>query len=152
MAPVLRVLVVDDSAVVRQGVLMLLERVPGMAVEVASDPLIARQKMKGQRPDVILLDLEMPRMDGLTFLRELPKVFRGAHVDSPHAQFLRGLDALVRGAVVDRLLALGPAAGTGLAVSAAPATGGPARSAAIASSSRLRWPNEATPASRLCGR
>ncbi|MFL5351749.1 chemotaxis response regulator protein-glutamate methylesterase [Archangium sp.] len=71
MAPVLRVLVVDDSAVVRQGVLMLLERVPGMAVEVASDPLIARQKMKSHRPDVILLDLEMPRMDGLTFLREL---------------------------------------------------------------------------------
>lgn len=71
MTPVLRVLVVDDSAVVRQGVLMLLERVPGMAVEVASDPLIARQKMKSQRPDVILLDLEMPRMDGLTFLREL---------------------------------------------------------------------------------
>ena len=38
MAPVLRVLVVDDSAVVRQGVLMLLENVPGMRVEVASDP------------------------------------------------------------------------------------------------------------------
>jgi two-component system chemotaxis response regulator CheB len=71
MAPVLRVLVVDDSAVVRQGVLTLLEHVPGMVVEVASDPLIARQKMKNQRPDVILLDLEMPRMDGLTFLREL---------------------------------------------------------------------------------
>jgi two-component system chemotaxis response regulator CheB len=71
MAPVLRVLVVDDSAVVRQGVLLLLENVPGMVVEAASDPLIARQKMKSQRPDVILLDLEMPRMDGLTFLREL---------------------------------------------------------------------------------
>ncbi|HEX5745184.1 MAG TPA: chemotaxis response regulator protein-glutamate methylesterase [Archangium sp.] len=71
MAPVLRVLVVDDSAVVRQGVLSLLQHVPGMVVEVASDPLIAKQKMKSQRPDVILLDLEMPRMDGLTFLREL---------------------------------------------------------------------------------
>jgi two-component system chemotaxis response regulator CheB len=71
MAEALRVLVVDDSAVVRQGVLMLLERVPGMVVEVASDPLIARQKMKSHRPDVVLLDLEMPRMDGLTFLREL---------------------------------------------------------------------------------
>ncbi|WP_375768444.1 chemotaxis response regulator protein-glutamate methylesterase [Archangium gephyra] len=71
MAPLLRVLVVDDSAVVRQGVLTLLEHVPGMVVEVASDPLIARQKMKSHRPDVILLDLEMPRMDGLTFLREL---------------------------------------------------------------------------------
>jgi len=71
MASVLRVLVVDDSAVVRQGVLLLLENVPGMVVEAASDPLIARQKMKSHRPDVILLDLEMPRMDGLTFLREL---------------------------------------------------------------------------------
>ncbi|AKJ08001.1 two-component system chemotaxis response regulator CheB [Archangium gephyra] len=71
MAAVLRVLVVDDSAVVRQGVLTLLENVPGMVVEVASDPLIAKQKMKSRRPDVILLDLEMPRMDGLTFLREL---------------------------------------------------------------------------------
>lgn len=71
MASVLRVLVVDDSAVVRQGVLLLLEDVPGMVVEAASDPLIARQKMRSRRPDVILLDLEMPRMDGLTFLREL---------------------------------------------------------------------------------
>lgn len=71
MAPVLRVLVVDDSAVVRQGMLMLLKHVPDMVVETASDPLIARQKMTGHRPDVILLDLEMPRMDGLTFLREL---------------------------------------------------------------------------------
>jgi two-component system chemotaxis response regulator CheB len=71
LAAVLRVLVVDDSAVVRQGVLMLLEHVPGMLAEVASDPLIAREKMKSHRPDVILLDLEMPRMDGLTFLREL---------------------------------------------------------------------------------
>ncbi|WPB78177.1 chemotaxis response regulator protein-glutamate methylesterase [Archangium violaceum] len=71
MASLLRVLVVDDSAVVRQGVLALLQHVPGMVVEVASDPLIAKQKMKSQRPDVILLDLEMPRMDGLTFLREL---------------------------------------------------------------------------------
>src|SRR5690242_7309862 len=71
MASLLRVLVVDDSAVVRQGVLALLQHVPGMVVEVALDPLIARQKMKSHRPDVILLDLEMPRMDGLTFLREL---------------------------------------------------------------------------------
>jgi len=71
MAEALRVLVVDDSAVVRQGVLMLLEPVPGMVVEVASDPLIAQQKMKSHRPDVLILDLEMPRMDGLTFLRQL---------------------------------------------------------------------------------
>ncbi len=71
MAVVLHVLVVDDSAVVRQGVRMLLEHDPGFEVTVASDPLIARQKMKSHRPDVIVLDLEMPRMDGLTFLREL---------------------------------------------------------------------------------
>ena len=68
----LHVLVVDDSAVVRQTVSAILDA-QGMTVTVASDPLIAMQKMKGQRPDVILLDIEMPRMDGLTFLRKIMK-------------------------------------------------------------------------------
>jgi len=62
---------VDDSAVMRQGMTAILSRVPGTSVMVAADPIIAREKMKRARPDVILLDLEMPRMDGLTFLREL---------------------------------------------------------------------------------
>jgi len=66
----MHVLVVDDSAVVRQTVSALLGA-QGVNVVVASDPLIAMQKMAAQRPDVILLDIEMPRMDGLTFLRKI---------------------------------------------------------------------------------
>ena len=66
-------LVVDDSAVVRQFMSALLSSEPGMSVAVAADPLIAMQKMETKWPDVIVLDLEMPRMDGLTFLRQLMK-------------------------------------------------------------------------------
>ncbi len=65
-----RVLVVDDSAVVRQALTAILSRA-GMAVAVASDPIIAMEKMRKERPDVVVLDLEMPRMDGLTFLRKV---------------------------------------------------------------------------------
>ncbi|HSB64835.1 MAG TPA: chemotaxis response regulator protein-glutamate methylesterase [Thermoanaerobaculia bacterium] len=65
-----RILVVDDSAVVRQAMTAVLRK-GGFMVEVAADPLIALEKMKKARPDVIVLDLEMPRMDGLTFLRKL---------------------------------------------------------------------------------
>ncbi len=67
----IRVLVVDDSAVVRQIMGGVLSVDPNLIVAVAADPLIAMDKMKRARPDVILLDLEMPRMDGLTFLRKL---------------------------------------------------------------------------------
>jgi len=67
----IHVLVVDDSAVVRQVMQAVLSQEPDMVVTVAADPLIAMNKMKQQRPDVILLDLEMPRMDGLTFLRKI---------------------------------------------------------------------------------
>jgi len=67
----LHVLVVDDSAVVRETVSALLSRDRTMVVTVAADPLIAMDKMRRARPDVILLDLEMPRMDGITFLRKL---------------------------------------------------------------------------------
>jgi two-component system chemotaxis response regulator CheB len=49
----------------------VLSNEPDMVVTVAADPLIAMQKMKKERPHVILLDLEMPRMDGLTFLRKI---------------------------------------------------------------------------------
>jgi two-component system, chemotaxis family, protein-glutamate methylesterase/glutaminase len=63
--------VVDDSAVVRQTVSTVLANEPGLLVTVAADPIIALDKMSRRRPDVILLDLEMPRMDGLTFLRRL---------------------------------------------------------------------------------
>ena len=67
----MHVLVVDDSAVVRQTVTELLAPEPDITVSVASDPIIAMQKMVLQRPDVILLDLQMPRMDGLTFLEKI---------------------------------------------------------------------------------
>jgi two-component system, chemotaxis family, protein-glutamate methylesterase/glutaminase len=67
----IQVLVVDDSAVVRQVMHAILSQEPDMTVVVASDPLIAMQKMKQVRPHVIVLDLEMPRMNGLTFLRKI---------------------------------------------------------------------------------
>lgn len=68
----IKVLLVDDSAVVRQVVLALLEREPDIQViGTASDPLFAMDKMARQWPDVILLDVEMPRMDGITFLRKI---------------------------------------------------------------------------------
>jgi len=67
----IQVLVVDDSAVVRQVLQAVLSREAGMSVSVAADPLIALRKMQEVRPQVIVLDLEMPRMDGLTFLRKV---------------------------------------------------------------------------------
>jgi two-component system chemotaxis response regulator CheB len=67
----LNVLVVDDSAVVRQAMTAVLSAEPDMTVTVAANPLIAMTKMEKVRPDVILLDLEMPRMDGLTFLGKI---------------------------------------------------------------------------------
>ena len=67
----IHVLVVDDSAVVRQVMQAVLSQEPDMVVTVAADPLIAMQKMKQTRPHVILLDLEMPRMGGLTFLSKI---------------------------------------------------------------------------------
>jgi two-component system chemotaxis response regulator CheB len=63
------VLVVDDSAVVRQAFSMLLTQ--QFSIETAPDPLIAEQKMRKRRPDVVVLDLQMPRMDGFTFLRQI---------------------------------------------------------------------------------
>lgn len=64
-------LVVDDSAVMRQSMTVICSRERDLRVRVASDPIIAMTKIAQARPDVILLDLEMPRMDGLTFLRKL---------------------------------------------------------------------------------
>ncbi len=68
----LRVLIVDDSAVVRQVLVELLKRDPGFEVLAAvADPVFAMQRMRLEWPDVILLDIEMPRMDGITFLRKI---------------------------------------------------------------------------------
>jgi two-component system chemotaxis response regulator CheB len=67
----LEVLVVDDSAVARQTLAAVLGRDGTMRVTTAVDPVFARQKMAAAPPDVIVLDLEMPRLDGLTWLRRL---------------------------------------------------------------------------------
>jgi two-component system, chemotaxis family, protein-glutamate methylesterase/glutaminase len=68
----IRVLIVDDSALVRQTLMEILKSDPDITVIGAvGDPLAAAEKMREQVPDVITLDIEMPRMDGLTFLRKL---------------------------------------------------------------------------------
>jgi len=67
-----KVLIVDDSAVVRQVLSGLIGSAPGLNVLAAcADPLLAMERMKLQWPDVIVLDVEMPRMDGITFLRRI---------------------------------------------------------------------------------
>ena len=68
----IRVLIVDDSALIRQVLATLLSKDPDIEViGSAPDPFIAREKIKALNPDVITLDVEMPKMDGLTFLEKL---------------------------------------------------------------------------------
>jgi two-component system chemotaxis response regulator CheB len=68
----INVMVVDDSAVVRKVVGAILESAPDIhLLHAVSDPLLAIERMKQQWPDVIVLDVEMPRMDGITFLKRI---------------------------------------------------------------------------------
>jgi len=72
----IKVLIVDDSAMVRQVFTRELAKERDIEiVGTAPDPYVARDKIVALRPDVITLDIEMPRMDGLTFLRKLMKHF-----------------------------------------------------------------------------
>ena len=72
----IKVLIVDDSAVVRQIFQKELARDPQIeVVGTAPDPYIARDKIVKLKPDVITLDIEMPRMDGITFLKKLMRYF-----------------------------------------------------------------------------
>jgi len=74
-APAIRVLVVDDSALVRKLLCEILASVEGIdVVGTAQDPYVARERIKELNPDVLTLDVEMPRMDGLTFLRNLMRL------------------------------------------------------------------------------
>jgi two-component system chemotaxis response regulator CheB len=68
----IKVLIVDDSAIVRKALTEIVNSHPDLEVAgTAADPYIARDKILALRPDVITLDIEMPRMDGLTFLKKL---------------------------------------------------------------------------------
>jgi len=68
----IRVLIVDDSSVVRQALTRIFDEDPMIQViDTASDPLFAAEKIAMEIPDVITLDVEMPRMDGLTFLKKI---------------------------------------------------------------------------------
>jgi two-component system, chemotaxis family, protein-glutamate methylesterase/glutaminase len=72
MGKEIKVLIIDDSAVVRQTLAQILNQDDSIEIMgTAADPFIAAMKMRDQVPDVITLDVEMPRMDGLTFLKKL---------------------------------------------------------------------------------
>jgi two-component system chemotaxis response regulator CheB len=105
MAPVRRsrVLIVDDSAIVRTMLSNALKAEPDMeVVGAAADPFAARDLIATHKPDILTLDLEMPRMDGLTFLRQLmaqrplPVVIVSAMTQSGSAA---SIDALAAGAI-----------------------------------------------------
>ena len=72
MKKIIKVLIVDDSALVRQTLYDILSSDPEIeVVGTAADPILAAERMRTVIPDVITLDVEMPRMDGLTFLQKL---------------------------------------------------------------------------------
>ena len=72
MAEKIKVMIVDDSALVRQVVSQALASDAGIQViATASDPIFALEKMKTMWPDVLIVDIEMPRMDGITFLKKV---------------------------------------------------------------------------------
>ncbi len=95
----IRVLVVDDSAVVRQALSNLLSSDPEIEVMgTASDPFVAADRIAEEVPDVITLDIEMPRMDGLTFLKMImaqhpvPVVICSSLADEGASSTLRALE------------------------------------------------------------
>ena len=99
----IRVVVVDDSALARRSIIEALSRDVGIeVVGVAPDPYVAREVILDVEPDVITLDLEMPRMDGLTFLKILqehhpiPVVVVSSLTQAGSA---KALEALAAGAV-----------------------------------------------------
>ncbi len=95
----IKVLIVDDSAVVRQTLSEILESDPQIEImATASDPFVAAQKIRQEIPDVITLDVEMPRMDGITFLEKImrqhpiPVVMCSSLTEKGAATTLRALD------------------------------------------------------------
>ncbi len=75
MTTKIRVIIVDDSQVMRDMIAQIVRACPDMmVVATAQDPFDAREKIKALSPDVVLLDIEMPRMDGLTFLERIMRL------------------------------------------------------------------------------
>jgi two-component system, chemotaxis family, protein-glutamate methylesterase/glutaminase len=92
----IKVLVVDDSALVRKLLSAMLMNAPDIkVVGTASDPYAAREKIKSLNPDVITLDVEMPRMDGITFLENLMRL-RPTPVVMVSSLTQRGADVTLR--------------------------------------------------------
>ncbi|MCY1665266.1 protein-glutamate methylesterase/protein-glutamine glutaminase [Rhizobium sp. SL86] len=98
--PKIRVLIVDDSASIRQTLTQILSQDPEIEViGVASDPFAAAKKIREEIPDVITLDVEMPQMDGITFLRKLmsqhpiPVVMCSSLTEEGSETLLQALDA-----------------------------------------------------------
>ncbi|HLD13199.1 MAG TPA: response regulator, partial [Burkholderiales bacterium] len=95
----IKTLIIDDSAVMRQMLTTILHEDPDIhVVGTAANPLIAREKIKALKPDVLTLDVEMPGMDGITFLEKLmrlhplPVVMVSSHTEKGAAATLRALD------------------------------------------------------------
>ncbi|MCX5806860.1 MAG: chemotaxis response regulator protein-glutamate methylesterase [Proteobacteria bacterium] len=95
----IKVLIIDDSAVVRQAMTEILSSDPSIEViGAARDPYLAAEKMKEVVPDVITLDVEMPRMDGITFLQKImsqhpiPVVMCSSLTDSGSETALKALE------------------------------------------------------------
>lgn len=99
----IRVLIVDDSAIVRKLLTQALEREPDIeVVGTAPDAFVARNKVLALRPDVLTLDIEMPGMDGITFLRKLMQARPMPVIiisSLGHSSCRAGMDALRAGAV-----------------------------------------------------
>jgi two-component system chemotaxis response regulator CheB len=100
MKPKIRVLIVDDSASVRQTMTKILSADPEIEViGTAADPFAAARRMQDEAPDVITLDVEMPRMDGITFLRKLmaqhplPVVMCSSLTEDGSATLMQALEA-----------------------------------------------------------
>ncbi len=95
----IKILIIDDSAVMRQMLTAILHEDKDMhVVGTAANPFIARDKIKTLKPDVLTLDVEMPGMDGITFLEKLmrlhplPVVMVSSHTEKGAAATLRALD------------------------------------------------------------
>ena len=77
----IKVLIIDDSALVRETLSSILNSDSDIKViATASDPIFGVKKIKVERPDVIILDIEMARMDGLTFLKKMNETLGSLHI------------------------------------------------------------------------